>query len=403
MLGRPFLFNFLRPPLFDVVSRCFGLFLWHTLLSMLLSSNSRGAGVYLATTVLASLLLLRHYASPNGLFSLVPNSRLWLPSSSRPQAGELKLSAKSYSRQLVIGHQSQDDMSWLEKELPDVNKTLYNVDDWDATPRVPQNKGREAMVYLTYIIDHYESLPDVVLFFHPHQHAWHNNILLDLNTALTIRRLGDARVVEKGYMNSRCHHDPGCPDWLHLDRPKEELDFIRKKEEEYFTADVWHDLHPGAPPEPPAISQPCCAQFAVSGERIRSRPLSDYIHYRTWLLDTTLADSISGRIMEYTWQYIFTGESEFCPSQDECYCDGYGICFGGDNQLQDWLNVLRQREIADEELGKLAEDKSSDEATVHEYLRKREEINKTVEQMKHEAYERGDRMREQQAQGSLSR
>jgi hypothetical protein len=129
---------------------------------------------------------------------------------------------------------------------------------------------------------------------------------------------------------------------------------VKKKEEQYLTSEMWRQLHPSEP-IPQALSQPCCAQFAVSGQRIRARPLANYIQYREWLLNTALSHEFSGRILEYNWQYIFTGQGEFCPPQHECYCDSFGICFGGtnDENLQHWLNLLRKREILDERLSDL--------------------------------------------------
>ncbi|KAK5202258.1 hypothetical protein LTR72_012351 [Exophiala xenobiotica] len=99
---------------------------------------------------------------------------------------------------------------------------IYTVDDNKAEHKVPQNKGREAMVYLTYISDHYDILPDTVLFFHPHKATGHTNVLLDLDGVKPIQKINPGRVAKEGYFNARCHHDPGCPNWLHVDRPKSE-------------------------------------------------------------------------------------------------------------------------------------------------------------------------------------
>jgi hypothetical protein len=286
-----------------------------------------------------------------------------------------------------------EDVSWVYNELHEFNHSIYTVDDPEAEFHVPQNKGREAMAYLTYIIDHYYKLPDTVLFFHPHRSTWHNNVLLDLDSVKTIRRLNPGRVARQGYFNARCHLDPGCPNWLHVDRPESEWDMVKKKEEQYLTSEVWRQLH-GNDTIPEALSQPCCAQFAVSGERIRARPLSDYQRYRQWLLDTELPDTFSGRMLEYNWQYIFTGQPEFCPSQHECYCDGYGICFGdatGDN-LQHWLGLLKMREYLDEKLKDLRQEyagnRDENEVTVVES--EKSEVVATLDRLKAEAYRRGE-------------
>ncbi|KAI9863973.1 MAG: hypothetical protein M1824_006011 [Vezdaea acicularis] len=273
--------------------------------------------------------------------------------------GELKPPGSNYSRTLVIGRLKEQDVSWVDA-IPNLNKAIYVVDDPTAPLHPPKNKGREATVYLSYIIDNYDSLPDVVLFFHAHQTAWHNNILLNLDSQLTIRRLSSERVVRTGYFPARCHRDPGCPDWIHLDRPEADYDDFKRKEERYFTSKIWTELHP-LDPVPPALSQPCCAQFAVSRERIRSNPVSRYVMYRDWLMRTTLDDEMSGRVMEYIWQYIFTGFPEFCPVQHTCYCDGYGICFGSEANLAAWLDKLHRRDALDKELREWTEAKEKAE------------------------------------------
>ncbi|KAL9112895.1 MAG: hypothetical protein Q9227_002972 [Pyrenula ochraceoflavens] len=324
--------------------------------------------------------------APPSVFSSVPTTHSPL--------GQYPLLNDTYSRVLVMGHKKNDDVSWVHDNLPDLDKMFYVVDDPNAENTVPANKGHEAMVYLTYIIDHYAHLPDILLFFHPHREAWHNNILLDLDTATTIGRLSSARVVRLGYLNTRCHLDPGCPSWLRLDAPESEWNVDLHKEQPFFTAELWKDLHPGAP-LPTYVSGPCCAQFAVSAERVREKPVEEYVRLRNWVLHTTLDDEVSGRIMEYTWQYIFTGEFEVCPSQHECYCDGYGICFpGGDEGLNDWLGLRGDWEEAEKKLQEVTEEVGNEEdERVVEARRKKDSFQEAVDQTKQWAFERGDELR----------
>ncbi len=127
-----------------------------------------------------------------------------------------------------------------------------------------------------------------------------------------------------------------------MDRPGGDFDFFHKPEEIYWRRNVWEELHPGAP-IPPSISGICCAQFAVSRQRIREVPLERFIHYRKWLLTTGIDDQFSGRIFEYIWHYIFTGHEVYCPAQNTCYCDGYGICFGGQQKYLDYFEMQDKR------------------------------------------------------------
>src|ERR1700760_3088803 len=64
----------------------------------------------------------------------------------------------NYTRTIVLGKRSTDNTNWIDEELFGMEKAVYVVDNKTASLRVPQNKGNEAMVYLTYIIDHYATL-----------------------------------------------------------------------------------------------------------------------------------------------------------------------------------------------------------------------------------------------------
>jgi hypothetical protein len=69
------------------------------------------------------------------------------------------------------------------------------------------------------------------------------------------------------------------------------------KPEQDKVAGEWNKLFP-FDPVPKVLGQPCCSQFALSGDRIRSLPLARYVAWRDWLLTTTLTDDISGRVWE---------------------------------------------------------------------------------------------------------
>lgn len=238
----------------------------------------------------------------------------------------------------------EEDVEWLSVELPDVPTAIYVADDPKAPLHPPKNKGHEVMIYLTYIIDHYHELPDVSIFIHSHRWSWHNDDLLGNDAVQMIQRLSSERVTRQGYMNMRCHWDPGCPDWMHPGALEENL----YKQEETVLAKSWSELFP-LDSIPPVLAQPCCAQFALSKARILAIPLARFTFYRDWLLRTPLSDYISGRVWEYIWQFVFTGENVFCPAQHACYCDGFGVCFGGETEYNDWFEArFKKRELEEE-------------------------------------------------------
>lgn len=224
------------------------------------------------------------------------------------------------------------------------------------------------------MIDYYDDLPDTVIFMHAHRHAWHNNLLQGQDAAFMLKRLNHERVARMGYMNVRCHQEPGCPDWIHMDRPGGDFDFFHKPEEIHWRRHIWEEIHPGAP-IPPSLSGVCCAQFALSRERIRQVPIERFLHYRRWLLNTGMDDQYSGRVFEYIWHYIFTGHEVYCPAENTCYCDGYGICFGGRQNYEDYWTRQRQRDKDYEELDKFTkeEDKAKEEGRKIEWNEKEKE------------------------------
>ena len=141
-----------------------------------------------------------------------------------------------------------------------------------------------------------------------------------------------------------------------MDRPGVDFDFFKKPEEIYWRRHIWEEIHPGAP-IPASISGICCAQFALSRDRIREVPLERFMHYRKWLLETTMDDQFSGRIFEYIWHYIFTGKEVYCPSMNTCYCDGYGICFGNLANYTKFITKMDKRNEMFEELDKFEKQK----------------------------------------------
>ncbi len=66
----------------------------------------------------------------------------------------------------------------------------------------PMNRGREAMAYLTAIIDDYNSLPDLTIFLHAHRFSSHTHLMPDwVVQQLVLRPPTD---LPHGYMSLQC-------------------------------------------------------------------------------------------------------------------------------------------------------------------------------------------------------
>ncbi|MCJ1476855.1 hypothetical protein MMC13_005524 [Lambiella insularis] len=220
-------------------------------------------------------------------------------------------------QELIVASVKGDDTSWLYEHLPSWKPNIYVADNPRAPLTVPKNKGREAMVYLTYIIDKYDRLPDIMVFMHSLRYQWHNDDPIYDGVPM-LRALQIPHILATGYVNLRCVWTLGCPSELTLQSPSDLPTTVA-----YPSA--FAALFPSLP-LPSVVGVACCAQFALTPSKIHSRPRSDYEHYRDWLLNTDLDDATSGRVMEYSWHIIFGQEAVHCPDAAECYCKVFGHC-----------------------------------------------------------------------------
>lgn len=180
------------------------------------------------------------------------------------------------------------------------------------------------MAYLTFLIDHYHNLPQIMVFLHPHRggwpKAWHTDAV-GYDNVNSVRSLRIEYVLEHGYANMRCIYDPGCPAEIQPFRN----DSTRSSERAF--AGAWTYMLGGdLTTVPKKVAQPCCSQFAVSRAQVLERQQSDYIRYQQWILNTELDDDVTGRVFEYLWHVIFGKDPVWCPPLHECWCDQFGRC-----------------------------------------------------------------------------
>ncbi|KAJ5535992.1 hypothetical protein N7513_009178 [Penicillium frequentans] len=235
----------------------------------------------------------------------------------KPKATPKPPVPKLTDRIVVLGRMSWEDSDWLEEELPEWPNAVYVIDEPESEYHVAENKGKESNVYLTYIIDHYDNLPQYMVFLHAHRWAEHVEFD-DQDNSLTVQRLQLDYVRRVGYTNLRCDWSPGCPDEVYPFRQ------LAGRTTEIAFAGAWIKIFNNTD-IPEVIGTPCCAQFAVTREQVLARPLSDYEHYYRWLMDTQLDDETSGRVFEYLWHVIFGQDPVSCPSKAQCYSDVYDM------------------------------------------------------------------------------
>ncbi|KAK8198551.1 hypothetical protein M8818_006418 [Zalaria obscura] len=230
------------------------------------------------------------------------------------------------SRIVVLGALTTEDVSWVSTLLPTWSHAIYIVNN-TTSPLSPFhtafNKGREANAYLSYVLDHYPHFPRTIAFIHAHQNgypqAWHTDAA-DHDNARALNALDTDFVQKQGYVNLRCNLSPGCPDEIQPFRSPPEAD----RRSEHAMSSAWQALfNVSEAAVPRVIAAACCAQFAVSAERVLARPRSDYERFHKWMLESELDDDTLGRVFEYLWHVFFGMGAVFCPDQEGCYRDVY--------------------------------------------------------------------------------
>ncbi|KAK8855561.1 Ornithine aminotransferase [Apiospora arundinis] len=305
---------------------------------------------------------------------------------------------------LVLATQARDDVSWADRlRIPgaaDLRIIRYVADAPDAPYRPPVlNKGREALMYMTYLHDLYDELPDVAILVHAEDYAWHAEPALGTSMRTMLSRfdlrevLDDnndhetqdrkkqgrrARLVNsrassgqsamagdrdsgfntgrRGYANLRTSWLNACPDWINTTKTLEES---VKQEEPYMREAFLANFGPLSFPGddgivlqqqeqedvPEILAGTCCSQFAVSRSAVRSRPRAQYKRSMDFLATTSWSDYIAGRTWEHLWPYLFRGAARDCPVEWKALCRMYGVCFpGGAAEQAAWMDRWRERE-----------------------------------------------------------
>ncbi|TVY22193.1 hypothetical protein LHYA1_G008996 [Lachnellula hyalina] len=243
---------------------------------------------------------------------------------SRPSSPSFKKPINPHphlSKALVIASTTSSNLTWLTPALQSSHWTphIYTTDSPSAELTVPVNKGNEAMVYLTYIIDNYDTLPDIIFFHHDHAQTWHQQF----SSAYELAHLNPLSVQKHGYLSPRCL--PGCENVIQLSGDVAPLHDLKGSPRDVQISSVLREFWSEDGELPEKIAAPCCAQFAVTREAVRRRGVETWRALREWLVKTDLDSRSSGRVLEYTWHLWFGMEAVHCPAEEQCLCDVFGV------------------------------------------------------------------------------
>ncbi|KAK5694910.1 hypothetical protein LTR97_009501 [Elasticomyces elasticus] len=208
-------------------------------------------------------------------------------------------------KHLIIASYMAQNVSWLS-EIP----TAWTIKRYlmdDPSPElpglpVPLNQGREAMAYLTYIVDHYDELPDYMIFTHGHERSWHQMEPLQMK----VRALNLTALDEEDYISLRCGMQMGC----------EKQPYIDTKHVNWSGEDRMCEFWKRVTGE--RCPRYCCAQHAVTRRAIQKRSKEAWIRIREPIMHEVQDDWLSGMFYEKFWHMLLGAGPEYCPSVAKC-------------------------------------------------------------------------------------
>ena len=211
---------------------------------------------------------------------------------------------------------------------------MYNsAADGKSKNVVPVNKGREAMVYLTYIINNYDNLPDSNLFVHGHHESWHqksnlNGIVEHLNW--DYNSFANLRCVIKENAGDSPRLQKKCITYQPTPRLSSNFSCVNITGPSYLCHfdQLWVNVMEkyGFGELPSFISTQCCSQFFVSKQTVLRNSKEFYMDLRREIMKDNTDSYNVGISFEFLWHIMFTNQSVFCPTYEECYCKLYNLC-----------------------------------------------------------------------------
>lgn len=210
---------------------------------------------------------------------------------------------------LVVAHHNED-LDWLDlfigQQIPHIVYTRSS--DPLIRHSISVNKGREPVVYLRYIVDHYSTLPSLIAFVHGHRTSWHQQNPSDIVVALRALQWNKYTYMP---LTSAMTHATFKP--------------VAGDQQATVNDEIWRVVlqeELGSPPDN-GTKSPCCASFVVKREAILAHPKVFYSDIMDYLLATPISDQLTGRTLEYTWHLIFGQPAHISFSPCDLFiCDG---------------------------------------------------------------------------------
>jgi hypothetical protein len=197
----------------------------------------------------------------------------------------------NYTNIVVSRYNRNVDFVYRINNNKNINILIYDKENPTNPYNVPVNRGQEASVYLKYITDYYDQLPDYTFFIHDEEYAWHHS-------GSIIDKYQEAIASNKKYynINDRCQWN--TPNMIDSNLYRELLQWYNEYIERYIPIER-------VPNNKDFIyGYVGSAQFLVHKDIIRILPKEFYEKLYNWIITTDISSYKTSRFLEWTW-HIF--------------------------------------------------------------------------------------------------
>lgn len=190
---------------------------------------------------------------------------------------------------IIVISRHEKDMSWTRKLCDQgFHVIVYDHQKHSNHPYfVKENKGREASVYLRYIIDYYDHLHQYTIFLQDDDKSWHHEG--------SIADLVQGRKGKKSKffnLNKRC---------LALIEPNNLYPMMK----DYFTRFLSPYIGPIEKYGDWTAGYKCCAQFIVHRDYLRKFPKKMYEDIFQYMMDGRHDEKAKGHMFEWTLHLLY--------------------------------------------------------------------------------------------------
>lgn len=223
---------------------------------------------------------------------------------------------------VIVTAHYKENLDWLKEspypvivcDKPGSKKSAFVP---NAQCSLTKNIGREASVFLKFVIEYYDALPAHIAFVHGHETAWHQKLPWGVLESIDRARLDTYSYINLNNVRHSKVFDPAQP---YKGRVGPHVEYRHKAHtllQRYWDSVFGPILNI---PFPNHLQFQCCAQFVVSRDAILRHPKDAYVKLYEFVTDSSIGTDWERAVaLECIWHVLWSDEGpDMCLTDTKC-------------------------------------------------------------------------------------